>query len=178
MIFETAFEEWVERRRPSQEQQQRVLGFLADVADGTVTLDQLVQVPHSAAFQAQLTVDDVFVLVELLRGDADWCVVSYIGAGLPPSGLAELVGVAADVVAVTRLAEHPSTRVVEDPPFVHRPVETLDETCRGSEEIVGNGEGTVGEPFAIGPHGSRHEFRILRKVRRDGRSDPIAVTLE
>lgn len=81
VIFETAFEDWVERRRPPEEQQQRVLGFLADVADGTVTLDQLVQVPHSAAFQAQLTVDDVVVLVELLQGDADWCVVSYIGAG-------------------------------------------------------------------------------------------------
>ena len=47
----------------------------------TITLDQLVQVPHSAAFQAQLAVDDVVVLVELLQGDADWCVVSYIGAG-------------------------------------------------------------------------------------------------
>jgi len=81
VIFETTFEEWVERRRPPEDQQQRVLGFLADVADGTVTLDQLVQVPHSAAFQAQLSVDGEVVLVELLRGDADWCVVSYIGAG-------------------------------------------------------------------------------------------------
>lgn len=58
-----------------------MLGFLADVADGTVTLDHLVRVSRSAAFQAQLTVDDVVVLVELLRGDDDWCVVSYIGAG-------------------------------------------------------------------------------------------------
>ena len=58
-----------------------MLGFLADVADGTVTLDQLVQVPHSAAFQAQLTVDDEVILVELLQGGADWCVVSHIGAG-------------------------------------------------------------------------------------------------
>ena len=81
VIFETAFEEWVERRRPPEDQQQRVLGFLADVADGTITLDRLVQVPQSAAFQAQVTVDDVVVVVELLRGDADWCVVSYIGAG-------------------------------------------------------------------------------------------------
>ena len=31
--------------------------------------------------QAQLAVDDVVVVVELLQGDADWCVVSYIGAG-------------------------------------------------------------------------------------------------
>ena len=81
MIFETEFEEWVERRRPPEDQQQRVLGFLADGSDGTVTLDQLVQVPHSAAFQAQLTVDDEVILVELLQGDADWCVVSHIGAG-------------------------------------------------------------------------------------------------
>lgn len=81
VIFETTFEEWVERRQPPEDQQQRVLGFLADVADGTVTLDQLVQVPRSAAFQAQLAVDDAVVLVELLQGDADWCVVSYIGAG-------------------------------------------------------------------------------------------------
>ncbi len=81
VIFEAAFEEWVERRRPPEDQQQRVLGFLADVADGNVTIDRLVQVPHSTAFQAQLTVDDVVVLVELLQGDADWCVVSYIGAG-------------------------------------------------------------------------------------------------
>lgn len=134
-----------------------MLGFLADVADGTVTLDQLVQVPHSAACQAELTVDDELVLVELLQGDAVWCVVSYIGAGWPPSGLAELVGVVADVVAVTRLAEHPSTGVVEEPPFLHGPVEALDEMCRGPEEIVGDREGTVGEPFAARVHRRRHE---------------------
>lgn len=81
VMFETTFEEWVERRRPPEEQQLRVLDFLADVADGTIVLSQLVQVPQSSAYQAQLTVGESVVLVEVLRGDADWCVVSYIGAG-------------------------------------------------------------------------------------------------
>lgn len=81
VIYQTTFEEWVERRRPPEEHQLRVLDFLADVADGTTELSQLVQVPHSAALQAQLTIGEAVVLVELLQGDVDWCVVSYIGAG-------------------------------------------------------------------------------------------------
>lgn len=81
VIYETIFEEWVERRHPAIEQRVRVLDFLADVAEGTIGLSQLVQVPHSSAFQAQLTVDKEIVIVELLRGDSGWCVVSYIGAG-------------------------------------------------------------------------------------------------
>jgi hypothetical protein len=53
----------------------------ATVANGTIELSQLVQVPHSAALHAQRTFGEAVVLVELLQGDADWCVVSYIGAG-------------------------------------------------------------------------------------------------
>ncbi|CAN5869517.1 hypothetical protein BH23ACT2_BH23ACT2_11790 [soil metagenome] len=81
VIYETTFEEWVERRHPSTEQQLRVLDFLAEIADDTIELDQLVQVPNSSAFQAQLTVGAEVILVELLRGYTDWCVVSYIGVG-------------------------------------------------------------------------------------------------
>ncbi len=81
VIYETTFEEWVERRRPPEEHQLRVLDFLAEVADGTIELSELVQVPQSAAFQAQLTVGESVVLVELLRGDVEWCLVSYIGGG-------------------------------------------------------------------------------------------------
>jgi hypothetical protein len=47
VIYETTFEEWVKRRHPPEEHQLRVLDFLAEVADGTTELTQLVQVPHS-----------------------------------------------------------------------------------------------------------------------------------
>lgn len=81
VIYETTFEEWVKRRHPPEEHRLRVLDFLAEVADGTTELNELVQVPNSAAFQAHLTVGDSVILVELLRGDVEWCVVSYIGGG-------------------------------------------------------------------------------------------------
>ncbi|MDZ7676188.1 MAG: hypothetical protein U5K30_14115 [Acidimicrobiales bacterium] len=81
VIYETAFEEWVDRRRPSIAQQLQVLDLLAEVASETITLDDLVQVPRSSAFQAQLADGDETIVVEFLVGDDDWCIVSYLGNG-------------------------------------------------------------------------------------------------
>lgn len=62
----------------------------------------------------------------------------------------------ADVVGVARRSECSPPCVVEDPPFVHRGVEPLDESRGRPEHVVGDREGSVGEAIVAGVDGCGH----------------------